>query len=80
MVNKGRAGVIKTVIPDNGYELLEFAGWNGDNRVKLNVIFHAGRDLKTSPASVDLVDGRWRLKMPKEYRRPAPAAWMRPRQ
>ena len=66
--------------PANGYELFELAGWDGDERVKLTVTFHVGRDLKTQPASVDLVSGRWRLKMPKEYRRPAPAAWMRTRQ
>jgi hypothetical protein len=66
--------------PDNGYELFEFAGWDGDARVKLTVTFHVGKELKTFPASVDLVDGKWRLKMPKEYQRPAPAAWMRPRQ
>ena len=66
--------------PANGYELFELAGWDGDERVKLTVSFHVGRDLKTQQASVDLMNGRWRLKMPKEYRRPAPAAWMRTRQ
>jgi len=65
--------------PANGYELFELAGWDGDERVKLTVTFHVGRDLKTRPAWVDFTDGRWRLKMPKEYRRPAPAAWMRTR-
>jgi hypothetical protein len=60
--------------------LHEFAGWEGDARVKLTVTIRVGTELKTLPASVDLVDDRWRLKMPKEYRRPAPATWMRPRQ
>jgi hypothetical protein len=66
--------------PDNSYELFEFVGWDGDARVKLTVTFRVGDDLKTQPASVDLIDGRWRLKMPKEYRRPAPATWMRNQQ
>lgn len=66
--------------PENGYENYELAGWDGDERVKLTVTFRAGRDLKTGPASVERINGRWRLKMPKEYRRPAPAAWMLPGQ
>lgn len=51
--------------PDNGYELFEFTGWDGDARVKLTVTFHVGKELKTFPASVDFIDGKWRLKMPR---------------
>jgi hypothetical protein len=55
------------VLPTD-YTLYEFSGWDGDERVKLAVTFHVGDQLKTFPASVDLVAGRWRLKLPKEHR------------
>lgn len=50
------------------YTLYEFAGWDGDARVKLAATFHVGDQLKTFPVSVDLIAGRWRLKLPKEHR------------
>lgn len=50
------------------YTLYEFVGWDGDAQVKLAVTFHVGDQLKTFPASVDLIAGRWRLKLPKEHR------------
>ena len=53
------------------YTLYEFAGWDGDERVKLTVTFRVGSELKTFPASVDLIAGRWRLKLPKEHRKVA---------
>jgi hypothetical protein len=57
-------------VPDSDYALYEFVGWDGDDRVKLNVTFHANGDsgaLKTVPASVDRVGGAWQLKLPEEY-------------
>jgi len=56
-------------VPNGEYALYEFLGWDGDERVKLNVTFHIGGsgDLTTLPASVDRVDGVWQLKLPEEY-------------
>jgi hypothetical protein len=51
-------------VPDK--ELYEFVGWDGEDRVKLNVTFRdGGGNFKTLPASVDRIAGRWRLKLPK---------------
>jgi hypothetical protein len=56
-------------LPDKEYALYEFVGWDGEDRVKLTVTFRDGENFKTLPASVDRIAGRWRLKLPKEYRR-----------
>jgi hypothetical protein len=57
--------------PNDDYLLSEFVGWDGESRVNLTVTFHPGgqdsRDLKTMPASVELIDGAWQLKLPAEY-------------
>jgi hypothetical protein len=57
-------------VPDKEYALYEFVAWEGEDRVKLNVTFRdGGGNFKTLPASVDRIAGRWRLKLPKEYRK-----------
>jgi hypothetical protein len=55
-------------VPANDYTLYEFVSWDGDERVKLAVTFRVGEEMKKFPASVDRIDGRWRLKLPKEHR------------
>lgn len=66
-------------VPPEDYTLYEFSGWDGDARVKLAVTFHVGKDLKTFPASVDLVAGRWLLKLPREHRSVTSAKSEKPR-
>ena len=59
---------------DDDYVLFEYVGWDGDNRLKLNVTFHPdphSGDLKTQPASVELINDAWQLRMPPEYLGPA---------
>jgi hypothetical protein len=56
-------------VPDDEDAFYEFVGWDGDERVKLNVTFNVGAtgDQKTLPASVDLLNGVWQLKLPEDY-------------
>ena len=58
-------------VPNGEYAAYEFVGWDGDDHLKLTITFNAGQDTKTLPASVDLINGVWRLKLPEEYRRAA---------
>jgi hypothetical protein len=50
--------------PEN-YELWEFVGWDGDDRLLLKVTWHEGndptRELVTLPAEVVRLNGKWQL-------------------
>jgi hypothetical protein len=58
-------------VPDAEYLMFEFVGWDGNDKVNLTATFHAGGEsgeLKTTPASVERINGPWQLKLPDEYR------------
>ncbi|MDU6835181.1 MAG: hypothetical protein E6417_34770, partial [Bradyrhizobium sp.] len=57
-------------VPDDDYTLYEFAGWDGDDRVKLVATFKVGAEMKPFPASIERVNGAWQLKLPKQHRPP----------
>lgn len=55
------------------YELWEFVGWEGDDRLLVKVTSHAGSDpdFVTKPAEVVRVNGKWQLnRLPPEPTRP----------
>ncbi|MGY3451572.1 hypothetical protein [Bradyrhizobium sp. USDA 4353] len=56
--------------PDDDDTLYEFAGWDGDDRVKLVATFRVGNEMKPFPAAVERINGRWQLKLPKQHRVP----------
>ena len=58
------------LVPDDDYTLYEFAGWDGDDRVKLVATFKVGAEMKPFPASIERVNGAWQLKLPKQHRPP----------
>ncbi len=57
------------LVPDNESAIYAFAGWDGDDRVRLSLTFPVSEfATKTVPASVVRVGGTWRLEVPQEYR------------
>jgi len=51
-------------VPDEDQWLYEFAGWDGNDRVKLSVT-SVGTPPESATASVELVNGEWHLATPK---------------
>lgn len=65
-----KLGGWRYLVPDDDYTFYEFAGWDGDDRVKLVATFKVGDTMKPFPASVERINGAWQLKLPKQHRRP----------